>query len=166
MTQTDENLKKAFAGESQANRKYLAFAKRAEEDGYDQIARLFRAAAEAETVHALNHLAVLGKVDGTEENLKKAINGETEEFEDMYPKMVEQAEEDENPKAKQSLKSAMEVEKVHAELYEKALESIKEEEDMGETDIYVCQTCGNTVEELPDSCPICGQPKEQFKKIE
>ncbi|MFW6283501.1 MAG: rubrerythrin family protein [Minisyncoccales bacterium] len=166
MTKTEENLKEAFAGESQANRKYLAFAKKADEEGKKQIAKLFRAAADAETVHALNHLRVLGEVGSTEENLKKAINGETEEYEEMYPGMIEQAEEDDNSEAKQSFESANKVEEIHANLYKNAKEALDNGEDLEEKDIYVCQTCGNTVEELPARCPICGQPKEEFKKIE
>lgn len=167
MSKTEENLKGAFAGESQANRKYTAFAKKAEEDGFKQVAKLFRAAADAETVHALNHLNVLGGVKSTKENLNEAINGETHEFKEMYPKMIEEAEKEGNDAAKISFSGANAVEKTHAELYEKALESIKAGKDSEEKDIYVCEVCGHTVEgEAPDVCPVCKVSKEKFKKIE
>ncbi|NWF75974.1 MAG: rubrerythrin family protein [Nitrospirae bacterium] len=164
MSKTEKNLQYAFAGESQANRKYLAFAKKAEEDGYKQIAKLFRAAAEAETVHAFNHLRELGEIRSTKENLESAMNGEIFEFENMYPAMIEDAKADEDKGAERSFKFANEVEKIHAELYKKALENIGKNP---EVDYFVCQVCGNTVEgEPPDKCPICGAPKKMFKKIE
>lgn len=161
---TEDNLKEAFAGESQANRRYLAFAKKADEDGFAQVARLFRAAADAETVHALAHLRVLGAVDTTEENLKEAIGGETHEFMEMYPAMVDEAKEDGNRAAVETFWNANAVEKIHAALYEKALDNLGKNE---EVTYYVCQYCGNTVEnEAPDQCPICGRPKTMFKKME
>ncbi len=161
---TEDNLKEAFAGESQANRKYLAFAKKAEEEGFKQVARLFRAAADAETVHALNHLRVLGAVKSTAENLQSAINGETYEFEEMYPKMIKEAEKEQNESAKISFSGANAVEQEHADLYKKALESVNSGKDLEEKDIYVCQICGHTVEdEAPDQCPICKAKKEMFK---
>lgn len=164
MTKTEKNLLEAFAGESQANRKYLAFAKKAEEEGYKQIARLFRAAAEAETVHALNHLRELGGIKSTKENLEAAINGETYEFQNMYPQMIKDAEAEGKGGALRSFQFANEVEQIHAELYKKALENLGKNPD---TLYYVCQVCGNTVEgEAPDECPICGAKKEAFKKIE
>lgn len=164
MTKTEKNLLEAFAGESQANRKYLAFAKKAEEEGYKQIARLFRAAAEAETVHALNHLRELGGVKSTKENLQAAINGETYEFENMYPRMIKEAEAEGKEGALRSFEFANEVEQIHAELYRKALENLGKNPDVV---YYVCQVCGNTVEgEAPDECPVCGAKKEAFKKIE
>jgi rubrerythrin len=164
MNKTTENLKAAFAGESQANRKYLAFARKAEEDGYPQVAKLFRAAAEAETVHAHAHLKVLGGIKSTEENLREAISGETHEFTEMYPKFIETAKSEGNTQAEVSFANANSVEKIHAELYRKALENLGNNE---EVDYYVCQVCGNTVErEAPDVCPICGAPKNMFKKIE
>ena len=160
---TQDNLQAAFAGESQANRKYLAFAKKADEEGYSQIAKLFRAAAEAETVHALNHLAVMGGVSSTAENLKAAIEGETAEFTNMYPGFIEQANSEGKDDAKISFYGANEVEKIHAALYQKALDNLG---NNGEVDYYVCQVCGNTVEgQAPDSCPICGQPQSVFKLI-
>lgn len=164
---TEANLREAFAGESQANRRYLAFAKKAEEEGLKQVARTFRAAADAETVHALNHLRALGEVKSTQENLEDAIEGETHEFTDMYPRMIEEAEEEGNSAAKVSFEQANKVEKVHAGLYKKALEAIKEGEGLKEKDMYVCQVCGYTAEgEAPDRCPVCGAPKSEFKEIE
>jgi rubrerythrin len=166
MSKTDDNLKKAFAGESQANRKYLAFAEKAEEEGFRQIAKLFRAAAGAETVHAMNHLKAMNGVKTTKENLKEAISGETYEFTDMYPEMIKEAKEEGNEKAKTSFTRANQVEKIHAELYKKALSSLETGEDPEEKDIFVCQVCGNTVEgEAPDKCPICGVGKGMFRKI-
>ncbi|WP_292486647.1 rubrerythrin family protein [Methanohalobium sp.] len=161
---TTDNLKDAFSGESMANRKYLAFAKKAEKDGYKQIAKLFRAAAAAETVHAHNHLDILDEVKSTNDNLQEAINGETFEFEQMYPGYIEEAKEEEQTKAEWSFDVANKVEKIHADLYQKALDNMGNNE---EVDYYVCQVCGNTVEnEAPDVCPICGAPKSKFEKIE
>jgi rubrerythrin len=164
MSNTEKNLKEAFAGESQANRKYLAFAKKAEDEGFKQIAMLFRAAAEAETVHAHNHLRELGGIKSTKENLEEAINGESYEFQKMYPRMIKDAEAEGIKGALRSFNFANEVEKIHAELYRKALENIGKNP---EVDYYVCQVCGNTVEgEPPDECPICKAKKKMFKKIE
>lgn len=162
-TKTELNLKEAFAGESQANRKYLAFAKKAEEEGYPQIAKLFRAAAEAETVHAHNHLRVLKGIKSTKENLQNAIGGETHEFKSMYPEMMEAAKSEKDDAARRSFHFANEVEKIHASLYSKALENFGKNE---EVDYYVCPICGNTVEKAaPDRCPICGAPGKSFIKI-
>lgn len=164
MSKVEKHLLEAFAGESQANRKYLAFAKKAEEEGYKQVAKLFRAAAEAETVHAHNHLRELGGIKSTKENLNEAINGESYEFKNMYPQMIEDAKAEGNNGALRSFNYANEVEKIHAELYKKALENLGKNE---EVDYYVCQVCGNTVEnEPPDECPICKAKKQAFKKIE
>jgi rubrerythrin len=160
---TLKNLAEAFAGESQANRKYLAFARKADRDGYAQIARLFRAAAGAETVHALNHLKAMDGIKSTEDNLKAAVEGETFEFRDMYPKMIEEAKSENSEEAKISFTYANMVEQVHAGLYKKYLDNIGNNPD---TPIFVCQVCGNTVEgAAPDTCPICGNPKEMFKEI-
>lgn len=160
---TTENLKTAFAGESQANRKYTAFARQADEEGYRQVAKLFRAAAEAETVHALNHLRVLGEVKSTAENLQAAVSGETYEFEDMYPGFIDEAVDEYARDAVQSFKHANSVEQIHAALYQKALDALESPEEL---DYYVCQTCGNTVEgEAPDVCPICGAPRAKFKLV-
>ncbi|HEY9245221.1 MAG TPA: rubrerythrin family protein [Candidatus Methanoperedens sp.] len=162
---TQENLKEAFAGESQANRKYLAFAEKADQEGFPQVARLFRAAAAAETVHALNHLRVMGAVSSTANNLKNAIEGETAEFRDMYPKFIEEAKKEKASDAViLSLDVANKVEKIHAGLYKNALDNLGNNR---EVDYYVCQICGNTVENnAPERCPICNAPKEMFKKID
>lgn len=163
MSKSEKNLQDAFAGESQANRKYLAFAKKAEEEGFKQIAKLFRAAAEAETVHAHSHLRELGGIKATKENLAAAISGETHEFQSMYPQMIADAEAEGNKGALRSFTYANEVEKIHADLYQKALDAIGKNQA---TDYYVCQVCGNTVEnEAPDECPIC-KAKKMFKKVD
>ncbi|AUB56608.1 MULTISPECIES: rubrerythrin family protein [Methanobacterium] len=161
---TIDNLKEAFAGESKANRTYLAFAKKADEEGYSQVAKLFRAAAEAETVHAHNHLLVMGGIGSTEENLKGAIEGEIEEFEAMYPDFIKEAKEVGNDNAVWTFDVANQVEELHAGLYKKALEALGNNE---EVDYYVCGHCGNTVEnEAPDVCPICGALKSDFFKVD
>ncbi|MCG9480143.1 MAG: rubrerythrin family protein [Actinomycetia bacterium] len=161
---TLKNLKNAFAGESQANRKYLAFARKAQEEGLGQEAKLFNAAADAETVHAHNHLRAMDGIKSTKDNLKSAVEGETYEFEDMYPPMIEDAKQDGEDEARASFNYANKVEKIHAGLYKKYLDNLGHNED---TDIYVCQFCGNTVEgQAPDKCPVCGRPREMFKKIE
>ena len=167
MSNTDENLRMAFAGESQANRRYLAFAQRADGEGFKQIAKLFRAAADAETVHAFSHLKVMGGVRSTEENLNASITGETHEFTNMYPAMMQSAVDEANEEARASFSRANEVEKVHASLYQQALAAVQAGKDLEKTDIYVCQVCGNTVKgKAPGACPICGQPKKVFRKIE
>jgi rubrerythrin len=161
---TMDNLQEAFAGESQANRKYLAFARKADEEGFFQVARLFRAAAQAETVHAHNHLKVMEGIGNTEENLEAAIEGETEEFKEMYPAFIEESKEEGNKAATWSFDVANQVEEIHADLYKKALDSLGKNV---ETIYYVCNFCGNTVEkDAPEICPICGAPKEEFKKID
>ncbi|MBW6518137.1 MAG: rubrerythrin family protein [ANME-2 cluster archaeon] len=162
---TENNLKAAFAGESQANRKYTAFARRADQKGYHQVAKLFRAAAEAETVHALNHLEALEAVGNTEENLKAAIEGEIEEFRNMYPAFIKEAKgELLQDSAVLSFEIANKVEEIHAGLFQKALKDLGSNK---EVDYYVCQICGNTVEKHPpDRCPICNAPKEMFNKID
>jgi rubrerythrin len=161
---TADDLEEAFAGESQANRKYLAFAKKADEEGYAQVAKLFRAAADAETVHAHAHLRAMKGVGGTADNLDEAISGESHEFKSMYPAMIEEAEKEGEKEAAMSFKNATAVEEVHAGLYKKALDDLGSNE---EVDYFVCQVCGNTVEgEAPDKCPICGSPKKMFKKID
>lgn len=166
MNKTDDNLKAAFAGESQANRMYLAFAKKADEEGLPQVAKLFRAAAEAETVHALNHFRITGQVKTTEDNLKTAISGETHEFKEMYPEFIAIAKEEGNKKAVQSFDYANKVEEIHSGLYEKALEAVKSKKDLPKTELYVCPVCGNTFEGTgPDKCPICYTPKEKYIKI-
>jgi rubrerythrin len=162
---TQENLATAFAGESQANRKYLAFARQAEKEGYAQIARLFRAAAEAETIHALGHLANMGGVGTTRENLEHAVAGETYEFSEMYPPMVEQAIV-EGHKAKKMLDFASRAEKVHAGLFQQALAALKTGQDLSQMDVYLCPFCGDLEFGVPpDQCPICGAPAAKFQKI-
>lgn len=165
MANTTENLKGAFAGESQANRRYLAFSRKAEQEGFAQIAKLFRAAAEAETVHALNHLNTLGEVKTTEKNLEGAISGETFEFKQMYPDYIEIAKKEGNDDATWSFDVANKVEQVHAKLYMKALEALRSKKELPKTDYYICKECGNTVEgAAPDKCPICGASKSAFYK--
>ncbi len=164
MTQTEKNLQEAFAGESQANRKYLAFAEKADKEGLPQIARLFRAAAAAETVHAHSHLRALKGIGTTEENLKAAIEGETHEYESMYPPMIEAAVAEGNKAAERSFRFANTVEKVHADLYRAALEKMG---DLPETDYYICPVCGHTVEGAPeDKCPVCGAAAKVFFKAD
>jgi rubrerythrin len=161
---TMDNLKEAFAGESQANRKYLAFAKKADEEGHTQVAKLFRAAAEAETVHAHNHLTVMDGIGSTDDNLKAAISGEEEEFEEMYPEFIKEAEKEGNKNAVWTFDVANQVEEIHATLYKEALEALGNNK---EVDYFVCGHCGNTVEnEAPDVCPICGALKSDFMKID
>ncbi len=166
MAKTDENLKAAFAGESQANRMYLAFAKKADKEGLTQIAKLFKAAAQAETVHALNHLDVLGQVKSTADNLGTAISGETYEFKKMYPDFIAEAKKEANKKAEVSFDYANKVEQIHAVLYQKALDALKSNRELPQADLYVCPVCGNTFEgTTPDNCPICATPKDKFMKI-
>lgn len=165
MSKSEESLKEAFAGESQANRKYLAFAAKADKEGFPQAARLFRAAAEAETVHALNHLKALKGIAGTRENLQAAVNGETHEFKHMYPEMIEAAQAEGNKEALQSFQWANAVEKIHAGLYQALLGNLgKAEENYG---YYVCPLCGYTSEkEAPETCPVCGTKGKAFKKVD
>ncbi len=164
MTTTSENLKTAFAGESQANRKYLAYAIKADKEGHPQIAKLFRAAAEAETIHALGHLQNMGGVGSTLDNLKDAIAGETYEHTTMYPPMVAQAEQ-EGHRGKAMLKWAAAVEKVHADLYKQALEALQAGKDLSTMEIYLCPVCGHLeLGHAPDKCPVCGLAGAKFQK--
>ncbi len=166
MANTQDNLQAAFAGESQANRRYLAFAKKAEQEGFVNVARLFRAAAEAETVHALAHLRVMGGVKETKENVKTAIAGEHHEFVAMYPEFLKIAEDEKNNAAATSFRFALAVEKIHHDLYSEALLAIEEGRDLPHRDVFVCDVCGNTVyDSAPDQCPICKAKKEHFLKI-
>jgi rubrerythrin len=164
MPTTLENLKVAFAGESQANRKYLAFARKAEKDGFPSIARLFRAAAEAETIHALAHLQNMGGIATTRENLKEAIEGETYEFTEMYPPMVEQAIR-EGHKAKTMLDWANRVEKVHAKLFSEALAALESGQDLTKMEVFLCPVCGDLEFGIPEKCPVCGAPGSKFEKV-
>ena len=161
----EDALKEAFAGESQANRKYLAFAVKADQEGFAQAAKLFRAAAEAETVHAHAHLRALKGIRSTKENLEEAVAGETHEFKSMYPGMIEAARAEGNKEAERSFHFANEVEKIHARLYQHALDHLDgAKESYG---YYVCPVCGYTSEkEAPETCPVCGAKGKMFKKVD
>jgi rubrerythrin len=164
MSKSEKNLWEAFAGESQANRKYLAFAAKADQEGHKQVAKLFRAAAHAETIHAHAHLRALKAVGDTASNLKEAIAGESHEFKNMYPQMIEDAKAEENKAAIRTFTFANEVEKVHADLYQKALDNM---DGLAETDYYVCATCGYTCgDAAPDKCPVCGANARAFTKTD
>ena len=164
MSKSEQHLRDAFAGESQANRKYLAFAKKADKEGYPQVAKLFRAAGAAETVHAHAHLRALGEIGNTADNLKVAVEGETHEFKHMYPEMIADAKEEGNKTAERSFIFANEVEQVHAELYQNALDNL---DSLEEADYYVCSVCGMTVEdEAPDRCPVCSAKASAFFKVD
>jgi len=161
---SEKNLADAFAGESQANRKYLAFAKQADKEGFPQVARLFRAAAEAETVHAHAHLKALGGIKSTKENLQEAIGGETHEYKEMYPPMIEDAKTEGATEALRSFSYANTVEKTHAELYQKAADGLGQAGD--QFDYYVCPICGHTHEKsAPEKCPVCGVAASMFIQI-
>lgn len=165
MSNTEDALKQAFAGESQANRKYLAFAAKADQEGYPQAARLFRAAAEAETVHANNHLRALKGIGSTKENLQEAVSGETYEFKSMYPDMIETAKTEGNKEAERTFNYANEVEKIHAGLYEKMINHLDTQTES--YSYYVCPVCGFTSErEAPETCPVCGTKGRMFKKVD
>jgi len=158
---TLENLMAAFAGESKDNRKYLAYAQKAEKEGKNNIAKLFRVTADAETIHALKEYELAGKVGSTEENLKDAIAGETYEYEEMYKEFLQKAEEEGNKAAALAFKFAMKAEEVHAKLYKEALDNIDSTE---EVTYYLCPVCGNIEKSLPDKCSICGVPGSKFIK--
>jgi rubrerythrin len=163
---TAENLQAAFAGESQANRMYTAFAAKAEAEGHRQIARLFRAAAAAETVHALAHFRVMGGANGTQDNLRAAIAGEKHEFTEMYPEFLKEAEAEGNRAAVVSFRNANAVEKIHYDLYSGALESLIAGKDLPGAAIHVCDICGNTVVgAAPEKCSVCGAPKAKFSEV-
>lgn len=165
MTKTEKNLMDAFTGESEANRKYLAFAKQADKEGHTQAAKLFRAAAEAETVHAHAHLRVAGGIKETEENLKEAIKGEMHEYKAMYPDMIQDAKEEGNKAAERSFTYANAVEEIHAKLYQKALDSLDNPPDV--KCYYVCSVCGFTIEnEAPETCPVCGANEKAFFSVD
>ena len=162
MTKTQDNLMAAFAGESQANRKYLAYAKAADSEGKPAVAKLFRAAAEAETIHALTHLRNAGKVGNTEANLQDAINGETFEFSNMYPEMIADAKADGNTVVENYMKWVGAVEEVHAKLYKKAAAG-----ELSGENFYLCPVCGYTHEGAPkEACPICKADTTKFIKID
>jgi rubrerythrin len=160
---TLKNLKDAFAGESMANRKYLAFAKKAEEDGYPQVAKLFRAVAKAETVHAHTHLRAMGGIGGTEDNLQAAIEGEGYEFKVMYPQFIEEADAETDKAAIKAFRHASAVEEVHYGYYSQALEAVRAGNDLLERNYFICPVCGYTfIDDLPDNCPVCNVAKERF----
>lgn len=164
MKKTLDDLKAAFAGESQANRKYLAYAQKADSEGYPQAARLFRAAAEAETIHAHNHLRAMEGIGSTAENLKDAIAGENYEHTQMYPAFLKDAKEEEQTKAIKSFDFAMSVEVEHEALYQEALDTLGKSDES--YDYYICPVCGHThARNAPDKCPICGAPASRFIKI-
>jgi rubrerythrin len=165
MSKTEQNLKEAFAGESQANRKYLAFAKQADKEGYTQAAKLFRAAAEAETVHAHSHLRALGGIGSTAENLKEAVAGENHEFKSMYPDMISTAKAEGEKNAERSFTYANAVDEIHAGLYQDALDNLEAQKDV--ECYYVCSVCGYTCEdEPPERCPVCGALPKAFSRID
>ena len=167
MSNSMENLEVAFAGESQANRRYLFFAQKADDESQPVIARLFRAAADAETVHARNHLKAMGGIGSTKDNLEVAIGGEHHEFTEMYPGFIEQARIEGNEKAEISFTYANKVEKIHHSLYQKTLENLEAGKQLKEESFFVCQVCGYTVAgEAPEKCPICGSPRSMFKRME
>ena len=163
MTDTTKNLKEAFAGESQANQKYRAFAKKAEKEGFANIARLFTATAEAERIHAEGHLKSLEGIGSTADNLQAAIDGETYEFTEMYPPMFDQANADDH-KAKRMFEYALKAEEVHAKLYALALEAVKQGKDL-DVDFYLCPVCGHIeFGKPPEECPVCGTKASKFLK--
>ena len=163
---TEKNLSDAFAGESQAHMKYLAFADKAEQEGYKDVARLFRAIAYAEQVHATNHLKELGGVNSTEENLQAAREGENFEIEEMYPAYKAVAELQKESGALRSINFALSAEKLHRELYDNAKKELTEKKEVKLDKIYICPVCGYTVVgEAPEKCPVCGAPKEVFKEF-
>jgi len=165
MSNTEKFLKEAFAGESQANRKYSAFAAKADKEGLAQAARLFRAAAAAEEVHAVNHLRVLKGIKSTKENIQSAISGEDEEWEAMYPEMIATAQAEGNKAAETSFHYANEVEKIHSRLYRKLLGDLSQSQEA--FPYFVCPYCGNTVErEAPGVCPICGAEGKLFMRVD
>lgn len=158
---TLENLMAAFAGESQANRKYLAYSRKAEKEGKLNAAKLFKAASDAETLHALKELEVAGKIGSTVENLKDAVAGETHEFKEMYPGFIETAQAEGNKAAVSIFTFAMKAEEVHARLYQEALENLDNTEEVF---YYLCPICGNIEKSVPEKCSICGVAGEKFIK--
>ena len=167
MAKAEDNLQAAFGGESMANRKYLAFAKVADREGFPQVARLFRTAAAAETVHAHNHLRAMGGIGKTADNLQVAIEGETYEFTEMYPTFLAEAREEGHKKAELSFGYANAAEKVHADMYTRAAEAVARGEDLPEVEMAICPICGHTVEgEPPEVCPVCGATRAQYVTVE
>ena len=167
MSSTEENLQSAFAGESQANRRYLFFAEKAESEGYPQIARLFRAAADAETVHARNHFNAMDGVGSTKANLNAGVIGEHHEFTGMYPPFIEQAKIDEYKRGQVTFEWANKVEEIHYNHFQGVLKTLDAGQQLKDEPYFVCQVCGNTVAgEAPEKCPVCGAPQSKFKRVE
>jgi rubrerythrin len=163
---TIENAKEAFAGESQANRKYQAFSEKAAAEGFNNVATLYKAASEAEAIHAKKLLKVLSAIESTQKNLETSIEGETHEFTHMYPEFVKLAETEGKSDALLAFTHAMKAEQVHATLYKKALDMVKSGKDIGREKIFLCPVCGNIeVGKVPDKCPICGVFGKQFREI-
>jgi rubrerythrin len=163
---TEVNLKEAFAGESQANRKYAAFAEQAESDGFRNVAKLYRAASEAEAIHARKMIRVLGGVGTTMENLKKSVEGETHEFKSLYPAFIKEAESEKKSEAVTAFTYAMKAEEVHADLYKKAMDAVMGKRDLNVAKIFICPVCGNIFfGEPPEKCPICSIFKKKFQEI-
>lgn len=158
---TLENLMGAFAGESQANRKYIAYSKKAEADGKKNAAKLFKAASDAETIHALKHFEVADKIKSTVENLKDAVNGENHEYQSMYPEFLKVAQEEGNQAAVRTFTYALKAEEVHARLYKEALDNLEQEEEIF---YYLCPVCGNIEKVVPEKCFICGTSGTKFIK--
>jgi len=156
-----DNLMEAFAGESQANRKYMAYSQKAEADGKQNAAKLFKAASDAETIHALKHFEVAGKIKSTVENLNDAVNGENHEYQSMYPEFLKVAQEEGNQAAVRTFTYALKAEEVHAKLYKEALDNLEQEEEVY---YYLCPICGNIEKVVPGKCPICGAPGTKFIK--
>ena len=165
MPSTNDNLNNAFAGESQAFQKYSAFAKKAEKEGFANIAKLFQTTAQAEKIHAEGHLKALDKIASTADNLQAAIDGETYEYTEMYPPMAEQAAEEKH-KGKTMFQYALDAEKVHADIYTKALEAVKNGEDMDVNDFYLCPVCGYIeLGKAPEKCLVCKVPGSKFTMV-
>ena len=163
---TEENIQEAFGGESKANRRYMIFAEKAEKEGYPQVTKLFRAVAEAETVHARNHLNAIDGIGSTKDNLFAASLGEQEEYKRMYPVFIETAEQERNERAKRSFELANKVEEIHHGYFEEALAAVREGKQLTEATYFVCQVCGNTVTgQTPEQCLICGAPASAFKEV-
>jgi len=164
---TEENIQEAFGGESKANRRYIFYADKADKEGYPQVAKLFRAVAEAETVHARNHLGAADAIGSTKDNLFAASLGEQEEYKKMYPVFIERAREEKNDRAERTFEWANKVEEIHYGYFEEALTAVRDDSQIPEVTYYVCQVCGNTVAgEPPETCPICGASAKAFKKME
>lgn len=167
MNNTENNLMKSFAGESQASQKYMAFALKAEQEGYPQIAKLFRAASRSETIHAANQLRTLKRINSTLDNLKTAIAGETYEYTDMYPKFIEEAKIEDKKAAEHVFQHAMTTEEGHALYYKEALNYLEKNKDIPKKEYYVCTICGYTSEKgVPDKCPICRAVSQKFIKVD